>query len=66
LPPVASSVSNVSVSLDGTPVELSAIQYAGVTPLPAGLPSGDHTITMSVNGICSPTGPYISTRPTPL
>jgi len=76
LPPVATPVTNVTVSIDGTPVAPSAIQYVGVTPLlagvyqlnlqlPAGLTPGDHTITLSVNGASSPSGPYISTGPAP-
>jgi uncharacterized protein (TIGR03437 family) len=74
LPPVASPVSNVTVSIDGAPVDPSLIQYAGVTPLlagvyqlnlqlPQGLAPGDHSITISVNGASSPSGPYISTGP---
>jgi uncharacterized protein (TIGR03437 family) len=70
LPPGAAQVNNVSVSIDGAPVNPSAIQYAGVTPLsaglyqlnillPASLTNGDHTIAMTVSGPSSPAG-YIS------
>jgi uncharacterized protein (TIGR03437 family) len=77
LPPVASPVSNVTVSIDGVAVDPSAIQYVGVTPLlagvyqlnlqlPAGLTPGDHAIAISVNGASSPAGPFISTGPAPM
>ena len=71
LPPSAAQVSGLSVSIDGTALSASAVQYAGVAPmnaglyqlniaLPAGLAPGDHTITMTVNGVTSPSGAYIS------
>jgi uncharacterized protein (TIGR03437 family) len=73
LPPAGAQVGNVSISIDGTPLDPSAIQYAGVTPLnaglyqlnivlPATLTTGDHGITMSVGGTRSPAGGYISVR----
>jgi uncharacterized protein (TIGR03437 family) len=76
LPPSGAQVSGLTVSIDGTPLSASAIQYAGVAPLnaglyqvnialPAGLTPGDHTITMAVNGVGSPAGSYISVGPSP-
>jgi uncharacterized protein (TIGR03437 family) len=76
LPPNGAQVSGVAVSIDGTALSASAIQYAGVAPmnaglyqlniaLPAGLTPGDHTIAMSVNGVSSPAGSYISVGPAP-
>ena len=77
LPPAAAPVSGVTVLIDGAPVSPSAIQYVGVTPLlagvyqlnlqlPAGLAPGDHTIAISVNGVSSPPGGYISTGLPPM
>jgi uncharacterized protein (TIGR03437 family) len=70
LPPGEAQVSGVTVSMDGAPLDPSAIQYAGVAPhnaglyqlnvvLPAFLTSGDHTISMSMSGRSSPAG-YIT------
>ena len=67
LPPTGSQVSNATVSIDGAPLDSSAIQYVGVAPLnaglyqlnivlPASITSGDHTIAMSVSGVSSPVG----------
>lgn len=71
LPSTGAQISGMSVSIDGIPLDASAIRYAGVAPMNAGLyqlnlvlPSaltpGDHTITMSINGVTSPAGSYIS------
>jgi uncharacterized protein (TIGR03437 family) len=76
LPPGGAPVSGVTVSIDGTPLSDSAIQYAGVAPLNAGLYQlnvmlppllmpGDHAITMAVNGVSSPAGSYLSVGPSP-
>ena len=67
LPPGVMQVSNMSVSMDGTPIDSSAIQYAGVAPLnaglyqlnvllPASLTNGDHSIGMTVSGHSLPAG----------
>ena len=75
LPPNGAQARNVTVSMDGAALDSSAIQYAGVAPLnaglyqlnvvlPASLTSGDHTITMAVSGQRSPAG-YISVGATP-
>jgi uncharacterized protein (TIGR03437 family) len=77
LPSSSAPVTGVTVAIDSAPVDPTLIQYAGVTPglaglyqlnleLPAELAPGDHTITISVNGISSPAGPYISTGPPPM
>ena len=61
----------MSVAIDGTTVDPSAVQYAGVAigaaglyqlnlVLPAGLAPGDHTIVASINGASSPSLAYIS------
>jgi uncharacterized protein (TIGR03437 family) len=71
LPPSGAPVAGVSVNIDGVALDASAIQYAGVAPLnaglyqlnvllPAGILPGDHALTMSVNGVNSPAGSYIS------
>ena len=75
LPPGAAPVNGISLALDGVALPASAIQYAGVAPLNAGLyqvnvvipgvTPGDHAITLSVNGVTSPAGSYLSIGPAP-
>ena len=76
LPPTGAQVTGLTVSIDGTPLNASAVQYAGVAPLnaglyqvnialPAGLTPGDHTIGMSVSGASSPPA-YISAGTAPV
>jgi uncharacterized protein (TIGR03437 family) len=71
LPPTGAQVSGMTVSIDGTALAASAISYAGVAPmnaglyqlnltLPAGLAPGDHKIVMTVNGASSSPGAYVS------
>jgi uncharacterized protein (TIGR03437 family) len=76
LPPTGAQVSGMTVSIDGNPIDLSAILYAGVAPmnaglyqlnitLPASLTPGDHTIVMTINGASSSPGAYVSVGPAP-
>jgi len=74
LPPAAAQVSGLTVSLDGEALDPTAIQYAGVVPQNAGLyqlnivvptlASGDHSIVMTINGVSSPAGAYLTVAPT--
>ncbi len=74
LAPGAAQVTGLSVTLDNSPLDPSAIQYAGVVPGSAGLyqlnlalPStvspGDHPITMTINGSTSPASAYLTVGP---
>jgi uncharacterized protein (TIGR03437 family) len=69
----ASTVFPVSVSLNGAPVADSDVTYAGVAPNFAGLyqvnvripdntPDGDIPVALSIGGISTPTGAFITVR----
>ena len=71
LPPGGAQVSGITVNIDGVDLPASAVQYAGVAPLNAGLyqlnvvvplgtTPGDHSIKVSINGVNSPAGSYLS------
>ena len=67
LPPGGAQVNDVTVTIDGTPLDPADLQYAGVTPLNAGLyqlnivlptslTNGDHVLSMTISGQTSPAG----------
>jgi beta-glucosidase len=74
LPPAAAQVSGLIVTLDGEALDPTAIQYAGVTPQNAGLyqlnivvptlASGDHSIVMTIDGVSSSAGAYLTVAST--
>ena len=77
LPPTGAQVSGMTVAVDGNPIDPSAVLYAGVAPmnaglyqlnivLPASLTPGDHTIVMTINGASSSPGAYVSVGPAPV
>ena len=69
----ATTVSPVSVSLNGVPLAASDVLYAGVAPgfaglyqvnirIPASAPDGDLPVVLSVNGISTPAGAYLTVQ----
>ena len=73
LPPAGAPVPNLSVTIDDVALDASAILYAGIAPmnaglyqinivLPANLNTGDHTIGLAVKNAKSPGGAFLSVR----
>jgi uncharacterized protein (TIGR03437 family) len=69
----ASTVSTVSVSLNGLQLDATDLLYAGVSPgyaglyqinirIPASMPDGDLAISLDVNGISTPAGAYLTIK----
>jgi uncharacterized protein (TIGR03437 family) len=74
LPGTASPIAgDIQVTVGSTTLAKTDVLYAGVTPYAAGLyqvnihlplsiPSGDQPVQMTVNGIASPSGGYITVK----
>ena len=73
LPDQAASVSGVQVTIGSVTLSASDLLYAGVTPgfaglyqlnirIPGGVPDGDQSVVLSVNGVRSPSGGYVTIK----
>jgi uncharacterized protein (TIGR03437 family) len=74
LPSGASSIaSDLQVTIGSTTLAKTDVLYAGVTPstaglyqinihLPLAIPNGDQPVQMTVNGIASPSGGYMTVK----
>ena len=72
LPPVARQISgDISLTVGGIEVPRENIAYIGVAPflagvfqlvftVPAGLPPGNHQVVLTINGVSTPLGPFIT------
>jgi uncharacterized protein (TIGR03437 family) len=69
----ASTIAPVSVSLNGVPLSATDVLYSGVTPGFAGLyqinihiptttPTGDIPVSLTINGLSTPPGAYLTIR----
>jgi uncharacterized protein (TIGR03437 family) len=73
LPDQAASVSGVQVTIGSVTLGSADLLYAGVTPgfaglyqlnirIPGGIPDGDQSVVLSVNGVRSPSGAYVTIK----
>jgi len=73
LPDQAASVSGVQFTIGSATLSAADLLYAGVTPgfaglyqlnlrIPSGVPAGDQPVVLSVNGVRSPAGAYLTIK----